>query len=61
MKAESGDSEFCKILLDIREEKHPKINNIHDIEIPAVLCQIVEDTDTLIQRIYEDLRERSLG
>ena len=55
MRAESGDSEFRKILLDFGEGKYPKINNSHDVEIPADLCQIVEDTDTLIQTIYEDL------
>ena len=61
MRAEWGDSEFCKILLDIGEGKYPEINSSYDIEIPAVLCQVVEETDTLIQSIHEDLRERSRG
>ena len=61
MRVESGDSEFSKILLDIGEGKYPEINNSHDIEIPAVLCQVVDDTDTLIQSVYEDLRGWSPG
>ena len=61
MRANSRDSEFCKILLDIWEE-NPEINNIyleinnsHDIEILAALCQVDEDTDTFIRSIYEDM------
>ena len=53
MTTESKDSEFCKIFLDIGQGKYPEINNNHAIEIPAALCQVVEDTDTLIQYIYE--------
>ena len=61
MRAESTDSEFCKILLDIGEGKYLEINNNHGTEISAVLCQVVEDTDSLIQIIYENLPERSGG
>ena len=61
MKAESGDLEFCKILLDIGEGKYPKIYNSQDTEIPTALSQVVEDTDTLIQSIYEDVYEQNRG
>ena len=57
--AESGDSEFCKILLDIGEGKYPEINNSYDMKIPVAVCQVNESTDTLIQSIYIDLRERN--
>ena len=57
MRADSGDSRFWKNLLDIGEGKYPEINNSPDIEIPLSLCQVVENTDTLIQTIYDDVRE----
>ena len=59
MRVESGDSELSKILLDIGEGKYPEINNSHDIQFSAAPCQVVKDTDTLIQNIYEDLHEGS--
>ena len=61
MKEESEDSGSCIILLVIREGKCIEINNSHDIEISAALCQIVEDTDILIHSIYEDICANEAG
>lgn len=55
MRAESRHSEFCNILLDIGYGKYPEINNSHDIEITTALCQVIEDTESLIQSIYEEI------
>ena len=61
IRSETGDSEFSKFLLDIWEGIYPEINNSHDIEIPSPFHQVVKDTDTLVQSIYEDMCERSRG
>ena len=61
MRAESEDSELYKILQDIGEGKYPEIYNSQGVEIPLALWQVVEDTDTSFQSIYEDHDERSWG
>ncbi|GFY60532.1 ATP-dependent DNA helicase [Trichonephila inaurata madagascariensis] len=60
MKAHSADSEFSKILLDVEERKCPDVNSTHDIELPAGLCQVVVDTETLIHSIYDVVHDLNI-
>ena len=48
MREESVDLEFYKILQAIEKEKYEEINNSHDVEIQAALCQVVEGIDFLM-------------
>ncbi|GFX33217.1 ATP-dependent DNA helicase [Trichonephila clavipes] len=53
-------SEFRKILLDVGEGKCPEVNSTHDIELPTGLCQVVADTETLINSIYDDVHDLNI-
>lgn len=52
MRAEAGNSDFCKIPLDVGNRKYPEINNDHVIKITSTFCMIDGDTKTLVQSIY---------
>ncbi|GFX57342.1 ATP-dependent DNA helicase [Trichonephila clavipes] len=60
IRAHSADSEFSKILLEVGEGKYPEVSSNHDIELPAGLCQVVVDTETLIHSIYDDVPDLNI-